>query len=64
MAKLRITWVKSDIGYAQDQRCTLKALGFRRLGQVIEQENSPSLLGMVAKIKHLVKTEVIDNETK
>lgn len=64
LAKLRITWVKSDIGYARDQRRTLKALGFRRLGQVIEQDSSPSLLGMVAKIKHLVKTEVIDNETK
>lgn len=64
MAKLRITWVKSDIGYAQDQRRTLRALGFRRLGQVIERESSPSLLGMVTKIRHFVKVEVIDNETK
>lgn len=64
LAKLRITWVKSSIGYAQDQRRTLKALGFRRLGQVIERESSPALLGMVTKIRHLVKAEVIDNETK
>jgi len=64
LAKLRITWVKSDIGYAQDQRRTLRALGFRRLGQVIERESSPSLLGMVTKIRHFVKVEVIDNETK
>lgn len=61
---MRITWVKSDIGYAKDQRDTLKALGFHRLGQVIERDNSPSLWGMVAKVRHLVKIEVIDDETK
>lgn len=59
MAKLRITWVKSDIGYAQEQRQTLKALGFHRLQQTLEQEDSPSIWGMVAKVRHLVKVEVI-----
>lgn len=59
MAKLRITWVKSDIGYAKDQRRTLKALGFHRLCQTVEHEDSPSIRGMVAKVGHLVKTEVI-----
>jgi len=55
MAKLLITWVKSDIGYARDQRRTLKALGLRRLHQTVEREDSPSIRGMVFKIKHLVE---------
>ena len=57
MAKLRITWVKSDVGYARDQRRTLRALGLRRLHQKVEHEDSPSIRGMVAKIKHLVEVE-------
>lgn len=61
VAKLRITWVKSDIGYKKDQRRTLKALGFRRLQQTVEHEDSPAIRGMVAKVKHLVRMEVIDD---
>lgn len=64
MAKLHITWVKSGIGYSRDQRLTLKALGFRRLGQAIEKKDSPSLRGMVAKVKHLVEVKVIENEAE
>ncbi len=60
MAKLRITWIKSGIGYAKDQRRTLRALGFRRLYQTVEHEDSPSIRGMVAKVSHLVKTEVVN----
>lgn len=59
MAKLRITWIKSDIGYAKDQKRTLKALGFHRLYQTVEHEDSPSIRGMVAKVGHLVKMDVI-----
>lgn len=61
MAKLRITWIKSDIGYPRDQRRTLKALGLRRLNQVVEHEDLASIKGMVAKVGHLVKSEVISN---
>lgn len=57
MTKLRITWVKSDIGYSRDQRRTLRALGFHRLNQSVEHEGSPSICGMLAKVKHLVKVE-------
>lgn len=60
MAKLRITLIKSSIGYAKEQRRTLTALGFHRLHEVIEHEDSPSLRGMVAKVNHLVKVEVHD----
>lgn len=61
MAKLRITWVKSDIGYKRDQRRTLKALGFHRLQQTVEHEDAPAIRGMIAKVKHLVKMEVIED---
>lgn len=61
MTKLRLTWVKSGIGYKRDQRRTLRALGFRRLNETVEHEDSPAIRGMVAKVKHLVKMEVIEN---
>ena len=59
MPKLRIKWVKSDIGYAKEQRRTLKALGFHRLHETVEHEDSPPVRGMIAKVSHLVKVEVI-----
>ena len=57
MAKLRITWTKSTIGYANDQRQTIRALGFRRLNQTVEHQDTPSIRGMIHKVKHLVKVE-------
>ena len=57
MTKLRITWIKSGIGYAADQRKTLKALGFSRLNQSVVQDDSPSIRGMIVKVRHLVKVE-------
>ncbi len=57
MSKLRITWVKSGIGYAHDQRRTLKALGFRRLNQSVIHNDSGSIRGMIIKVRHLVKVE-------
>jgi len=57
LAKLKITWVKSGIGHPSDQRRTLKALGFHRLNQTVEHEDSPSTRGMIFKVKHLVKVE-------
>jgi len=57
MAKLCVTWIKSGIGYAKIQRKTLKALGFRRLNQSVTHDDSPSIRGMINKVKHLVKVE-------
>ncbi len=57
MTKLRITWVKSGIGYAEVQKRTLKALGLKRLNQTVTHENTNSIHGMVNKVKHLVKVE-------
>ena len=57
MTRLRITWMKSGIGYTREQRRTLKALGFRRLNQTMEHEDTPSIRGMVFKVRHLVRVE-------
>ena len=54
---LRITLVKSAIGYSEKHKETLKALGFDRLNQTVEQLDSPSLRGMLRKVNHLVKVE-------
>lgn len=59
---LRITWVKSSIGYSQRQKDTIRALGLKRLGDSVEREASPSLRGMVQKVSHLVKVEEIEAE--
>ena len=57
MAKLRITWIKSGIGYAQVQRRTLKALGLNRLNQSVIHDDRPSVRGMIDKVKHLIRVE-------
>jgi large subunit ribosomal protein L30 len=57
MTKLRVTWVKSDIGYSRDQRRTLRALGFHRLNQSVVHEDSGSIRGMIVKVRHLLKVE-------
>jgi large subunit ribosomal protein L30 len=59
MTKLRVTLVKSGIGYAEDQKKTLKALGLGRLNQSVVHEDSASLRGMVIKVRHLVKVEAV-----
>jgi large subunit ribosomal protein L30 len=61
MSKFRIKWVKSDIGFSADQKRTIKALGLHRLNDTVEQKDSPSVRGMIRKVSHLVKVEVIDN---
>lgn len=55
--KLRVTWVKSAIGYDRRQRRTLKGLGFRRLRQTVELPDVPEVRGMIAKVVHLVRVE-------
>jgi large subunit ribosomal protein L30 len=55
---LKIRQKKSVIGKSKDQKNTVKCLGFRRLNQIIEVENTPSIRGMVKKVIHLV--EVLD----
>ncbi len=60
MAKrLRITYVKSVIGYDSSQKGTIRALGFRRLNQTVEHEDTPVVRGMVNKVRHLVVAEEV-----
>jgi large subunit ribosomal protein L30 len=57
MAKIKVTQLKSSIKKPQNQKRTLEALGLRRIGQVVEHEDTPNILGMINKVKHLVSTE-------
>ena len=59
MAKLKVTWIKSDIGYAEDQKRTIQSLGLRRLNQSVIHEDSVALRGMVVKVRHLVRVEEV-----
>lgn len=54
---IRVRQVKSGIGYSKDQKATLVGLGLRRMHQVVELEDTPSVRGMVSKIQHLVRIE-------
>jgi large subunit ribosomal protein L30 len=54
MATIKIKNVKSAIKRPADQKATLKALGFRKLNQVVEKEATPQILGMIKKVQHLL----------
>ncbi len=55
--RIRITYSKSAIGYNKEQKRTIAALGLRKLGQTIEQPDSPAIRGMIARVAHLVTVE-------
>jgi large subunit ribosomal protein L30 len=57
VAKLRVTLVKSGIGYAQDQKKTLKALGLNRLNKSVLHNDNSSVRGMLDKVRHLIRVE-------
>jgi len=54
---LRITLVRSPIGYAERQKKTVRALGLRRMNQTVEHADTAQIRGMVAKIPHLLRVE-------
>ena len=58
MDTIKIKQVRSAIKRPADQKATIKALGFRRLNQVVEKEVTPQIMGMVNKVKHLI--QVVD----
>jgi large subunit ribosomal protein L30 len=64
VAKIRIKWVKSGIGYPGDQRRTVKALGFHKLNEVVEKEDTPVIRGMIAKVNHMVSVEESEHGSK
>ena len=57
MGKIKVTKVKSAINRTQRQKRTLEALGLRKIGQTIEHEDTPNILGMIEKVSHLVSVE-------
>ena len=57
MSRLKVTWVKSQIGYDRRQRATLRGLGLRRLQQTVELRDAPAVRGMIRKVQHLVRVE-------
>ena len=54
---LKIKWVRSFIGCPRSMRQTIRGLGFRRMQQVLEVEDTPSIRGMIARVHHLVRIE-------
>ena len=54
---LRITLVKSAIGYSECHKATVRALGLRKMNQSVVQEDNPTIRGMLSKVNHLVKIE-------
>lgn len=56
---LRLTQVKSSIGYKNDQAKTLKALGLGKIGRTVDQVDNESVRGMIFKVKHLITVEEI-----
>jgi len=59
MARIRVKQVKSKIRRPQNQKLTLEALGLRKIDQVVEHEATPTILGMVNKVKHLISVEEV-----
>jgi large subunit ribosomal protein L30 len=58
--RLRVTLVKSAIGYTLRQKNTIRALGLHRMHETVEHTDSPAVRGMIAKVIHLVKVEEVE----
>ena len=54
---IKMTLVHSPIGYPEPQKATVRALGFRRLHQTVEHEDTPVIRGMLAKVIHMIRIE-------
>jgi large subunit ribosomal protein L30 len=61
MAQLKVTYKKSSIGYAEDQKATVRSLGLRKLNQSAIHADTPVIRGMIFKVKHLVAVEEIND---
>ena len=59
MAKIKITQIRSKIGSTERHKLTLQALGIRKMHNPVEVEGTPQIMGMVAKVRHLVTVEEI-----
>ena len=59
MARIKVTQVKSQIGRLQNQKRTMEALGLRKMNKTVEHEATPTIIGMVNRVKHLVSVQEI-----
>lgn len=57
--KIRVTLMKSPIGFEKSQKATVRALGLRKLYQTVEKEDTPNIRGMINKVNHLLH---VDND--
>jgi len=64
LAKIAITWRRSAIGYASDQRRTIEGLGLHRLNHTVVHDDNPAIRGMVNKVRHLVEVADAPEEKK
>ena len=55
MAKIKIKQVRSAINRPKRQKLTMQALGFKRMNQILEKENTPQIAGMIKKVSHLIE---------
>ncbi len=59
---LRITYVKSTVGYKADQEQTVRSLGLRKIGQSVEKPDTRDVRGMIRKVAHLVSVAELEDE--
>jgi large subunit ribosomal protein L30 len=57
MASMKVTQIRSGIGFDRKQSVALRGLGLRRIGHTVEVEDTPSIRGLVLKVRHLVRVE-------
>ncbi|MGE4589712.1 MAG: 50S ribosomal protein L30 [Acidaminococcaceae bacterium] len=60
MEQIKVTLTRSLIGYPQDQRATVKALGLGKIGTSVVKNDTPTIRGMIHKVEHLVKVEKVE----
>lgn len=61
--KIRVTWKKSAIGYKENQKRTIQALGLRRLGHSVEHTDNRAVRGMITKVRHLVEVADVSSDS-
>jgi large subunit ribosomal protein L30 len=54
---LKVTWVRSGIGYSKDQKATIQSLGLHRLNETVERPDSPQVRGQINKVRHMLSVE-------
>ena len=62
-ARLRITLVRSPIGYAEKQKRVVQSLGLHRMNQTVEHDDSPTIRGMITKVGHMLQVEALPEGT-